>query len=79
MDLLGSCGQVFIQEIGGDNVVVFDRQDDVGKVATVVVRGSSMSIMDDVERAIDDAVNTYKALSRDSRVCFVHARFTLIV
>ena len=33
----------------------------------MVVRGSTDNIMDDVERAVDDAVNTYKALTRDPR------------
>lgn len=57
-----------MKEIGGDNVVVFDRTDDVARVATIIIRGSSQSLMDDVERAVDDAVNTYKALARDGRV-----------
>lgn len=29
-------------------------------VATVVLRGSTDSILDDIERAVDDGVNTYK-------------------
>ena len=32
-----------------------------------MVRGSTDNIMDDVERAVDDAINTYKALTRDPR------------
>ncbi|XVE62907.1 hypothetical protein DITRI_Ditri06bG0157000 [Diplodiscus trichospermus] len=36
------------------------------KVATVVLRGSTDSILDDLERAVDDGVNTYKAMCRDS-------------
>lgn len=66
--MLGQCNEVYIKEIGGDNVVVFDRTSDVTRVATIVIRGSSQSLMDDVERAVDDAVNTYKALVRDGRV-----------
>lgn len=37
-------------------------------MATIVVRGSSQSLLDDIERAIDDAVNTYKALARNNKV-----------
>ena len=37
------------------------------RIATVVIRGSMANIMDDVERAVDDAVNTYKTLTRDAR------------
>ena len=36
-------------------------------VSTVVIRGSTQNIMDDVERAVDDGVNTFKALTRDAR------------
>ena len=36
-------------------------------ISTIVVRGSTDSIMDDIERAIDDGVNTYKQLTRDGR------------
>ena len=35
---------------------------------TIVVRGSTRNILDDVERSIDDAVNTFKALTRDGRL-----------
>jgi len=31
-------------------------------VATVVLRGSTDSILDDLERAVDDGVNTYKVI-----------------
>ena len=37
-------------------------------IATIIIRGSSPNIMDDVERAIDDGVNTFKALTKDSRL-----------
>ena len=37
------------------------------RVSTIVIRGSTDNIMDDVERAIDDAVNTFKALTKDPR------------
>ncbi len=37
------------------------------RIATLVIRGSTNNIMDDVERAVDDAVNTYKSLTKDQR------------
>ncbi|GMN25340.1 hypothetical protein TIFTF001_040701 [Ficus carica] len=40
----------------------------VETLATVVLRGSTDSILDDLERAVDDGVNTYKAMGRDSRI-----------
>lgn len=59
---------MYIEEIGDTDVVIFDKKGEWGAVATILVRGSSQSLMDDVERAIDDAVNTYKALTKDNRV-----------
>ena len=32
-----------------------------GSVATVVLRSSTEQLLDDLERAVDDGVNTYKA------------------
>ena len=37
-------------------------------MATIVLRGSTTSLLDDVERAIDDGVNTVKLLCRDKRL-----------
>lgn len=33
-------------------------------IASIVIRGSTDNIMDDMERAIDDGVNTFKALTK---------------
>ena len=33
-------------------------------IATVIIRGSTDNVMDDVERALDDGVNTFKALTK---------------
>lgn len=46
----------------------FLKFSETGKVATIIIRGSSQSRIDDVERAVDDAVNTYKALTKDGKL-----------
>ncbi|KAK6062076.1 T-complex protein 1, theta subunit [Cooperia oncophora] len=68
VNLLGTCDSVHIKEIGDENVVVFDNKGEKGHVATIIIRGSSQSRIDDVERAVDDAVNTYKCLTKDARL-----------
>lgn len=35
-----------------------------GAISTVVIRGSTDNLMDDIERAVDDGVNTFKLLVR---------------
>jgi len=68
VDLLGHCDKVRVEEIGDTEVVVFDKQTESSNVSTIVIRGSAQSLMDDIERAIDDAVNTYKALTKDNQL-----------
>lgn len=37
------------------------------RVSTVLIRGATDNYMDDIERAIDDGVNTFKCIARDGR------------
>lgn len=37
-------------------------------VNTILVRGATDNLMDDVERAIDDGVNNFKVLTKDARL-----------
>lgn len=64
---IGYCDEIKVSEIGGTSVTIFKQEREETAVSTVVIRGSTENIMDDIERAIDDGVNTFKALSRDDR------------
>lgn len=65
---MGYCDHVYVDEIGETSVVIFKQDKEETIVSTIVIRGSSENIMDDMERAIDDGVNTFKAMTRDSRL-----------
>lgn len=67
-DELGSCDHVYVDEIGDTGLIVFKQESQNSKIATVVIRGATDNIMDDIERAVDDGVNTFKALSKDGRL-----------
>merc|ERR1719230_2468250 len=64
---LGACAHIHVKEIGSTRCTIFDHESDGSRVATIVVRGSNPSVMDDVERAIDDGVNVVKSMTTDSR------------
>merc|ERR1719331_1373923 len=64
---LGFCKHVHVKEIGSTRCTLFDHEQDNSKLATIVVRGSTANIMDDVERAIDDGINVVKSMTRDAR------------
>eukprot|EP00892_Ulva_mutabilis_P003331 jgi/Ulvmu1/136/UM001_0140.1 len=63
----GHAAEVTLQELGGTRCVVIRQGADANGVATVVLRGSTEGLLADVERAVDDGVNCYKALTKDSR------------
>lgn len=67
-DEMGRCDEVKVDEVGDTPVVVFKMAEKKSKISTIVVRGSTDNIMDDVERAIDDGINVYKMLTRDARL-----------
>ncbi|KAL9675580.1 hypothetical protein QQ045_003782 [Rhodiola kirilowii] len=66
-DDLGFVDSVSVEEIGGARVTIVRNEEGGNSISTIVLRGSTESILDDLERAIDDGVNTYKAMCRDSR------------
>lgn len=66
-DDLGYVDSISVEEIGGARVTVVRNEEGGNSVTTVLLRASTDSILDDLERAVNDGVNTYKALCRDSR------------
>ncbi|KAK4432212.1 T-complex protein 1 subunit theta [Sesamum alatum] len=67
-DDLGYVDSVSVEELGGARVTIVKNEQGGNSVSTVVLRGSTDSILDDLERAVDDGVNSYKAMCRDSRI-----------
>ena len=65
---IGYADEVHFKEISSQKCTVFRRDLDENKMATIVLRGSTTNLLDDVERAIDDGVNTIKVLCRDKRL-----------
>lgn len=57
------CNQILI-----DFQILFCRNEGKDtRISTIVIRGATNNFLDDVERAIDDGVNNFKALTRDGR------------
>jgi len=56
-----------VKEIGSQKVVVIQRENEDCKLATIVLRGSTNNILDDIERAIEDGVSAYRNLCKDRR------------
>merc|ERR1711871_1807367 len=55
---MGSVSKVSTKELGGRTVTVLEQLGDAQtKIATVVLRAATASLIDDLERAVDDGVN----------------------
>eukprot|EP00186_Timspurckia_oligopyrenoides_P003534 CAMPEP_0182445862 /NCGR_PEP_ID=MMETSP1172-20130603/3829_1 /TAXON_ID=708627 /ORGANISM="Timspurckia oligopyrenoides, Strain CCMP3278" /LENGTH=545 /DNA_ID=CAMNT_0024641691 /DNA_START=60 /DNA_END=1697 /DNA_ORIENTATION=+ len=67
-DEIGICDKVSVDEIGSTKCVIFKQESESSRIATIVLRASTENVLDDAERAIDDAVNVFKSLTRDQRL-----------
>lgn len=62
---LGSCESVSVDEVGSTKVAVFRSKS--SRVSTLILRGSTSNILDDIERCVDDGVNAFKAMIKENR------------
>ena len=65
---MGYADAVIVDELGDTSVVIFRSDGSESRIATIVIRGSTDNYMDDIERAIDDGVNTFKGITKVSLV-----------
>lgn len=65
---IGHCESVKQGEISSTRVTIFKRDEEANRMATIVIRSATNSSLDDLERAIDDGVNTLKGLVKDRRM-----------
>jgi chaperonin GroEL (HSP60 family) len=49
-----------VTEMGSAQVTFFRTNPKDTHISTIIIRGATPNILDDVERAIDDGVNVYK-------------------
>nr|AAP34647.1 chaperonin-containing TCP-1 theta [Bigelowiella natans] len=64
----GYCAKAYVREVGLQKVTVFEqKKTDLSQIATIMLRGSTKNILNDIERAVDDGVNVIKSLVKDGR------------
>lgn len=64
---MGHCDTVAVEEIGDVRITAFRQVGEKSALSTIVIRGATDNIMDDVQRAVDDGVNVFKQITRDPR------------
>lgn len=66
-DEMGEADLVEVREIGSTKCIVFSQRAHGSRISTILVRASTQNLLDDVDRAVDDAVNVYKGMTKDAR------------
>lgn len=67
---IGYADVVHVKEFGSDKVTVFERSGLDITLSTILLRGATSTLLEDVERAIDDGINTYRVMLRDPRFLY---------
>ncbi|KAL3312606.1 T-complex protein 1 subunit theta [Cichlidogyrus casuarinus] len=63
---VGTIEQIYCDSVADSGIVVMKQSIKEGAISTILLRGATDSIMDDIERCIDDGVNAYKCLTRNT-------------
>jgi T-complex protein 1 subunit theta len=65
---IGYAEDIHCEELGGTKTIMIRTGD--SRIATIVLRGATPHLLDELERAIDDAVNLVRCVTtRDQRFC----------
>jgi len=67
---LGVCTSAYVTEIGSNKVTVLKRDEEDCRYATIVLRGSTMNFLDDIERAIEDGIATFKNILSNAKFVY---------
>jgi len=64
---LGYCDVVHVKEIGSCKTTIFEKATADARLTTIVLRGATCTLLDDVERAIDDGINTFRVMLKSPK------------
>uniref|UniRef100_A0A6T8JWW1 CCT-theta n=1 Tax=Hemiselmis andersenii TaxID=464988 RepID=A0A6T8JWW1_HEMAN len=66
---MGAADAVSVDEIGGIKCCTFNRESqEQTRIATIVLRSSTSSSLEDLQRAVENGVNNFKQLTKDPRL-----------
>jgi T-complex protein 1 subunit theta len=62
---IGFADRCYVDEISALKCIIIIRESEENKLATLVLRGSTMSLLDSFERTVEDGVNVYRNACKD--------------
>lgn len=72
-DEIGHIDEVYVEEIGSSKVTIFAQTsaESHTRLSTIILRGATDNILDDLERAVDDGIHTFKTMTKTGGQNFV--------
>lgn len=72
-DEMGHIDEVYVEEIGSSKVTIFAQTsaESSTRLSTILLRGATENILDDLERAVDDGIHTFKTMTKAGGQTFV--------
>jgi len=64
---MGYADKIFVDEISSQKCIVVVKDSDENKLSTIVVRGSTNNMLENIERIVEDGVNVYKSACKDQK------------
>lgn len=63
---MGYADKIYADEIGSTKCIIITREGDENKLSTVLIRGSTQNMLDNIEKVVEDGVNLFKALTKSN-------------
>jgi len=60
----GIIDSVRVVELGSTNIIIFENTKEKSNLATIILRGPTENLLDDVERAVDDGIHIFKSMTK---------------
>lgn len=51
-----------VEELGSSKVTIFRQENEESQISTIIVRGSTQNLLDDIERAIGELLKIVKSV-----------------
>jgi T-complex protein 1 subunit theta len=65
-DEMGHCQRVFVREIGGRRITLFQKPASESSMSTILLRASTHTVLNDLERAVEDGVRVVAQAVKES-------------
>nr|UXY86735.1 chaperonin-containing-TCP1 theta subunit [Cryptomonas paramecium] len=65
---IGRCDNVSVKLFGSQKIIIFQKEISYSKIFTIIIRGNSTILLDNIEKTIYKTTLIFKSLTRDSRL-----------